>query len=61
MAPGQEAGGDNLGMEYLFDILKNNGMLSVLIRIASIRGWAVTNVVRTSSPTPLLFEAIKYV
>ena len=34
MAPDQEANGDNL--ENLFDLLYNNGMLCVLIRIASI-------------------------
>ena len=33
MAPGQEAIGDNLG---LFDLLYNNSMFSVLIRIASM-------------------------
>ena len=35
MAPGQEASSDNLG--NLFDFLHNNCMLSVLIRIASMR------------------------
>ena len=35
MAPDQEANGDNL--VYLFDLLQSNGMLSVLIRIASMR------------------------
>ena len=35
MAPGYEANGDNIG--NLFDLLHNNGMLSVLIRIASMR------------------------
>ena len=34
MVPGQEAKCDNIG---LFDLLYNNGMLSVLIRIASMR------------------------
>ena len=34
MVPGQEANGDNLGR--LFDLLYNNGMSSVLIRIASM-------------------------
>ena len=33
--PGQEANGDNLGS--IFDLLYNCGMLSVLIRIASMR------------------------
>ena len=35
MAPGQEANGGNLGT--LFDLLHSNDMLSVLIRIASMR------------------------
>ena len=35
MAPGQEADSDNLG--NLFDFLHSNCMLSVLIRIASMR------------------------
>ena len=35
MAPGQEAMAIILGS--LFDLLYNNGMLSVLIRIASMR------------------------
>ena len=34
MVPGQEANGDNLG--NFLDLLDNNGMLSVLIRIASM-------------------------
>ena len=34
MTPGQRANGDNLG--FFFD-LDNNGMLSVLFRIASMR------------------------
>ena len=33
--PSHEANGDNLGM--FFDVLHNNVMLSVLIRIASMR------------------------
>ena len=36
MAPGREANGSNLGF-FLFYFLDNNGMLSVLIRIASMR------------------------
>ena len=35
MTPGQEANGDNLGI--IFDLLDNSCMLSVLIRIASMR------------------------
>ena len=35
MVPCQEANGDNLGI--VFDFLHNNCMLSVLIRIASMR------------------------
>ena len=35
MVPGQEANSDNLGKS--FDFLYNNSMLSVLIRIASMR------------------------
>ena len=35
MAPGQEANGDNLG--NLFNVLYNNCMLSVLIKITSMR------------------------
>ena len=35
MKPGQEANGDNLG--NIFDFLDNNVMVSVLIRIASMR------------------------
>ena len=35
MTPGQEANGDNLG--FCFDLLDNKCMLSVLIRIASMR------------------------
>ena len=35
MSPGQEANGDNLVI--LSELLGNNGMLSVLIRIASVR------------------------
>ena len=35
MVPGLEANGDNL--RKVFNILHNNGMLSVLIRIASMR------------------------
>ena len=35
MVPSQEASGGNLGM--FFDFLHNNCMLSVLIRIASMR------------------------
>ena len=34
MAPGQEANGDNLWK--CFDLQQNNGMLRVLIRIASM-------------------------
>ena len=34
MTPGQEANGDNL--VFFFELLDNNGMLCVLIRIASI-------------------------
>ena len=42
MAPGQEENGDNLGIFFFFFFFfsifyKNNGMLSVLIRIASMR------------------------
>ena len=33
MAPGQDTKGGNFGMS--FDLMFNNGMLSVLIRIAS--------------------------
>ena len=36
MVPSQEANDDNLGI-LLFDFLPNNCMLSVLIRIASMR------------------------
>ena len=36
MVPNQEANGNNLGI-FLFDFLQNNCMLSVLIRIASMR------------------------
>ena len=36
MVPSQEANGDNLGF-FFFDFLHNNCMLSVLIRIASMR------------------------
>ena len=36
MAPSQEANGDNIGS--LSDLLYNNGMLRVLIRIASMTG-----------------------
>ena len=36
MVPDQEANGDNLGMFFL-DLLYSNGMVSVLIRIASMR------------------------
>ena len=36
MVPSQEANGDNLGI-FFFDFLHNNCMLSVLIRIASLR------------------------
>ena len=36
MVPSQEANGDNLGI-FFFDFLQNNCMLSVLIRIASMR------------------------
>ena len=35
MAPGQEANDDNLG--NIFDLLYNNGMMCVLIRLASMR------------------------
>ena len=35
LAPGQEANGDNLGKP--FDLLYNNGILSALVRIASMR------------------------
>ena len=35
MVPGQEANGDNLGI--IFYLLANDRMLSVLIRIASMR------------------------
>ena len=34
--PSQEANGDNLGI-FFFDVLHNNCMLFVLIRIASMR------------------------
>ena len=38
MGPDQEADGDNLGKSFFFFfLLHNNGMLSVLIRIASMR------------------------
>ena len=44
MVPSQEANGDNLGFfcffffgVFFFDFLHNNCMLSVLIRIASIK------------------------
>ena len=37
MAPGQEANGDNLAKSFLFDLLYKNSMLSVFIRIASMR------------------------
>ena len=37
MALGQEANGDNLGNLGSFDLLYNNCMLSVFIRIASMR------------------------
>ena len=36
MVPSQEANGDNLGICF-FNFLYNNCMLSVLIRIASMR------------------------
>ena len=36
MVPSQEANGDNLGI-FFPDFLHNNCMLSVLIRIASMR------------------------
>ena len=36
MAPGQAANGDDLGT-FVFDFLYTNGILSVLIRIASIK------------------------
>ena len=36
MVPSQEANGDNLGW-FFFDFLHNNCMLSVLIRIASMK------------------------
>ena len=36
MMPGQEANVNNLGILF-FDLLDNNSMLSVLIRIASMR------------------------
>ena len=35
MAQGQEANGDDLGI--FFDLLRNNGMSNVLIRIALMR------------------------
>ena len=35
MVPGQEANGDNLGS--FVDLLYNNGMSSVLFKIASLR------------------------
>ena len=35
MAPGQEANDDNFGI--IFDLLDYNGMLSVYIRIASMK------------------------
>ena len=35
MTQGKEANGDNFGI--CFDLLDSNGMLSVLIRIASVR------------------------
>ena len=37
MVPSQEANGDNLGGFFLFYFLHNNCMLSVLIRITSMR------------------------
>ena len=37
MAPDPEANGDNLRIRSIFDLLYNNGMLCVLIRIASMR------------------------
>ena len=39
MALGQEANGNNLGK--FFDLLNNNGMLCVLIRIALMRQFCV--------------------
>ena len=36
MAQDQEANGDNIGKSF-FNLLYNNGMLSVLIRIALMR------------------------
>ena len=36
MPPSWEANNDNLGKSF-FDLLYNNGMLSVFIRIASMR------------------------
>ena len=36
VVPSQEASGDNLGI-FFFDFLQNNCMLSLLIRIASMR------------------------
>ena len=37
MVPSQEANGNNLGIFFFFDFLHINCMLSVLIRIASMR------------------------
>ena len=37
ITPGQEAKNDSLGIFLFFDFLLNNCMLSVLIRIASMR------------------------
>ena len=38
MTPGQESKDDNL--EIVFDLLDNNDMLSILIRIASMRRFS---------------------
>ena len=43
MASGQEANADNLGkfVPLVFDLLNKNGMMSVLIRIASMRRFLI--------------------
>ena len=35
MTLGQEANNDNSGMDFCFDLLDNNSMLSVFIKIAT--------------------------